>query len=51
VSRALYVLLAVLLVALPAAAQQRSPDGAAAPDANAVHEQQLLQQAPRIEGR
>jgi formate dehydrogenase subunit gamma len=32
-------------------AQQHSPDGAYAPDASAVHEEQLLQQAPRIEGR
>jgi len=41
-----------LAVAVPAIAQeQRAPDGAAAPDANAVNEQQLLQQESRIEGR
>jgi formate dehydrogenase subunit gamma len=39
------------VVALPAAAQQRAPDGAFAPDANAVKEQTLLQQEPRITGR
>ena len=41
-----------LAVAVSAIAQeQRAPDGAAAPDANAVNEQQLLQQESRIEGR
>ena len=40
-----------LAAAVPAVAEQRSPDGAFAPDANAVKEQQLLEQAPRIEGR
>src|SRR5258708_40068461 len=43
--------LIALAVVLPAIAQQRAPDGAAAPDANAVNEQQLLQQESRIEGR
>ena len=40
-----------LTLAIPAIAQQRAADGAAAPDANAVKEQQLLQQESRIEGR
>ncbi len=43
--------LAVFAIALPVIAQQRAPDGAAAPDANAVNEQTLLQQVPRITGR
>jgi formate dehydrogenase subunit gamma len=45
------IALIVLICALPAAAQQRTPDGAPSPDQSAVHEQQLLQEAPRIEGR
>jgi formate dehydrogenase subunit gamma len=42
---------AMIAVATPAVAQQAAPDGAAAPDANAVNEQTLLQQVPRITGR
>jgi formate dehydrogenase subunit gamma len=49
--RTVEVLAILIALSAPALAQQRSPDGAAAPDASAVHEQQLLQQAPRIEGR
>jgi formate dehydrogenase subunit gamma len=48
---AVLMALIVLVCALPAAAQQRTPDGAPSPDQSAVHEQQLLQEAPRIEGR
>jgi formate dehydrogenase subunit gamma len=48
---ALLAMVAALAVGAPALAEQRSPDGAFAPDANAVKEQELLQQAPRIEGR
>jgi formate dehydrogenase subunit gamma len=44
-------LLVALTIATAAVAQQPAPDGAAAPDANAVHEQTLLQQLPRITGR
>jgi formate dehydrogenase subunit gamma len=45
-------ILAMVAAAMPAAAQQqRAPDGAFAPDANAVNEQTLLQQVPRIAGR
>jgi formate dehydrogenase subunit gamma len=43
--------LAVIAAAAPAIAQQRGPDGAPNPDASAVNEQTLLQQAPRIEGQ
>jgi formate dehydrogenase subunit gamma len=43
--------LAVIAMAAPAIAQQRGPDGAPNPDASAVNEQTLLQQAPRIEGQ
>jgi len=45
------IALIVLVCALPAAAQQRGPDGAPLPDESAVHEQQLLREEPRIEGR
>jgi formate dehydrogenase subunit gamma len=48
------ILVAVFALAAAASAiaqEQRAPDGAAAPDANAVSEQQLLQQESRIEGR
>jgi formate dehydrogenase subunit gamma len=45
------IALIVLTCALPAAAQQRAPDGAPSPDQSAVQEQQLLQETPRIEGR
>jgi formate dehydrogenase subunit gamma len=48
------ILVAVFALAVAASAiaqEQRAPDGAAAPDANAVSEQQLLQQESRIEGR
>jgi formate dehydrogenase subunit gamma len=44
-------ILAAFALAVPAVAQQRAPDGAFAPDANAVNEQTLLQQVPRITGR
>src|SRR3984957_7609698 len=50
-------ILAMLLVCIalacapPATAEEHAPDGAPKPDASAVHEQQLLQEAPRIEGR
>ena len=48
---AVFIALIALICALPVAAQQRAPDGAPLPDESAVHEQQLLQEAPRIEGR
>jgi formate dehydrogenase subunit gamma len=38
-------------VTAPVLAQQRTPDGAPAPDASAVNEEKLLQEVPRIEGR
>ena len=41
----------MLACALPAIAQQLDADGAPKPDASAVHEQSLLREAPRIEGR
>jgi len=40
-----------LACALPAMAQQRAADGAPKPDDSAVHEETLLQQEARIEGR
>jgi formate dehydrogenase subunit gamma len=40
-----------MLGALPAGAQQSNPQQPVDPDANAVKEQTLLQQVPRIEGR
>ena len=46
-----FAILIALAIAVPSVAQQRSPDGAFAPDANAVKEQALLEQAPRIQGR
>jgi formate dehydrogenase subunit gamma len=46
-----FAILIALVVTVPSVAQQRSPDGAFAPDASAVKEQALLEQAPRIEGR
>jgi formate dehydrogenase subunit gamma len=46
-----WALLVVILTAMPAAAEQRGPDGAPNPDASVVNEQTLLRQAPRIEGR
>jgi formate dehydrogenase subunit gamma len=51
--RLVVIVLALLAIAgaLPAVAQQRGPDGAPNPEASAVSEQTLLQQAPRIEGR
>jgi formate dehydrogenase subunit gamma len=49
--RTIEVFAILIAASTPALAQQRSPDGAAAPDASAVHEQQLLREAPRIEGR
>ncbi|HYZ61194.1 MAG TPA: formate dehydrogenase subunit gamma [Acetobacteraceae bacterium] len=52
IERRTALLLLALLAASPAAAQQRlAPDGAFAPDANAVHEGALLHQEPRILGR
>jgi len=48
------ILAAVFALAFAVSAiaqEQRAADGAAAPDANAVNEQQLLQQESRIEGR
>jgi formate dehydrogenase subunit gamma len=48
---AVFAILIALAIAVPSVAQQRSPDGAFAPDANAVKEQALLEQAPRIQGR
>jgi formate dehydrogenase subunit gamma len=49
--RTIEVFATLIALSVPALAQQLSPDGAAAPDASAVHEAQLLQEAPRIEGR
>lgn len=40
-----------LACAPPAMAEEHAPDGAPKPDASAVNEATLLQQAPRIEGR
>jgi formate dehydrogenase subunit gamma len=50
---ALLVLLVALAAAVPSVAQQqqRSPDGAFAPDASAVKEQIQLEQEARIQGR
>src|SRR3981189_2558548 len=47
------IALAILTViaATPVPAQQLGPDGAPNPTASAVSEEQLLQQAPRIEGQ
>jgi formate dehydrogenase subunit gamma len=47
----IFTVLTAVAVAMPAVAQQRAPDGAFAPDANAVNEQTLLRQEPRITGR
>jgi formate dehydrogenase subunit gamma len=44
-------ILIAMAVTAPSIAQQRTPDGAAAPDASAVNEEKLLQEVPRIEGR
>jgi formate dehydrogenase subunit gamma len=44
-------MLIAVVVTAPALAQQRSADGAPAPDASAVKEETLLQEVPRIEGR
>jgi formate dehydrogenase subunit gamma len=41
----------VIAAAMPAAAQQRNPDGSPNPTASVVDEQTLLRQVPRIEGR
>jgi formate dehydrogenase subunit gamma len=46
-----WIVLFAVVMALPAAAQKRGPDGAPDPDASVVNQQTLLQQAPRIEGR
>jgi formate dehydrogenase subunit gamma len=48
---ALFGFLIVLAVALPAAAQQPDPNVPVSPDASAVKEGTLLNEAPRIEGR
>jgi formate dehydrogenase subunit gamma len=40
-----------VVVAAPALAQKFGPDGAPNPDASAVNQRTLLQQAPRIQGR
>jgi formate dehydrogenase subunit gamma len=45
------VVLSVMAAAASSVAQQRGPDGAPNPDASAVNEPTLLQEAPRIEGR
>ena len=45
------VLVVVILVGQPVAAQQASSNQPVDPDASAVKEQQLLEQAPRIQGR
>jgi len=47
----LAAVLALTFAVSAIAEEQRAPDGAAAPDANAVNEQQLLQRESRIEGR
>jgi formate dehydrogenase subunit gamma len=44
-------LLCVLLLAVPASAQVRNPDGSVNPTASAVQESQLLQELQRIQGR
>lgn len=44
-------LLCIVAVAAPANAQQRNPDGSVNPNANAVKEEQLLQELNRIQGR
>jgi formate dehydrogenase subunit gamma len=48
---AVCVALIMLGCSLPVAAQQQNSDGAPSPDGSAVHERQLLEKAPRIEGR
>jgi formate dehydrogenase subunit gamma len=48
---AVLAMLIAMALAAPAFAEQRSSDGAFAPDANAANEQALLQQVSRIEGR
>jgi formate dehydrogenase subunit gamma len=48
---ALLLTFIALACAPPATAEEHAPDGAPKPDASAVHEATLLQQAPRIEGR
>jgi formate dehydrogenase subunit gamma len=45
------VLLCVLLLAVPAQAQVRNPDGSVNPTASAVQESQLLQELQRVQGR
>jgi formate dehydrogenase subunit gamma len=44
-------ILIAIAVALPAAAEQRNPDGTPNPTASVVDEQTLLHQSPRISGR
>jgi formate dehydrogenase subunit gamma len=45
------VLLCVLLLAVPASAQVRNPDGSVNPTASAVQESQLLQELQKVQGR
>ncbi|MFN3350677.1 formate dehydrogenase subunit gamma [Pseudorhodoplanes sp.] len=44
-------LLFIVVIANPAAAQQRNPDGSVNPTASAVREQQLLQELQKVQGR
>jgi formate dehydrogenase subunit gamma len=44
------LILAISLLAMPAVAQQRNPDGSPNPAASSVKEQSLLKQSPRVEG-
>jgi len=44
-------LLCIVVLAAPAAAQQRNPDGSVNPTASAVREQQLLQELQKVQGR
>jgi formate dehydrogenase subunit gamma len=46
-----FALLCLVLVAAPASAQERNPDGSVNPTASAVQESQLLQELQRIQGR
>jgi formate dehydrogenase subunit gamma len=44
-------IIVAVVTAIPAAAQQRAPDGAPNPTGSVVNEQTLLKQAPRVQGR
>src|SRR5687768_13872901 len=44
-------LLAIVVAAIPATAQQRNPDGSVNPTASSVQEQQLFKEMNRITGR